>query len=134
MLFRSRAQPYDGSLEDYTDFVLGRGGAAGGSGKAAKSGRKADRRTAAEARQKEKDLGNRVRKAESEFNRLTGLRTAMDRAMFDPSSADAALSGLTMTDLMKRRADIDARIDVAEQEWLKASEALEDLGGEEKAA
>ncbi|MCH4150681.1 MAG: ATP-binding cassette domain-containing protein [Sphingobium sp.] len=125
-----RAQPYDGSLEDYTDFVLGRGGAAGGSGKSAKSDRKADRRSAAETRQKEKDLGNRAKKAESEVNRLTDLITAIDRAMFDPSSGDAALSGLTMTELMKRRADIDARIALAEEEWMKASEALEDLGRE----
>ena len=128
-----RADAYDGSLEDYTDFVLGRGGA-GGSGKSAKSDRKADRRSAAEARQKEKELANQVKKAESEFNRLTEMRSAIDKAMFDPSSVEAALSGLTMTDLMKRRADIDTRIGLAEQAWLNAAGALEDVGGEEKAA
>lgn len=129
-----RAQPYDGSLEDYTDFVLGRGGGASVSAKPAKSDRKADRRSAAEVRQKEKDLGNRAKKAESEVNRLTGLRTAIDQAMFDPSSVDAALSGLTMTELMKRRADIETRIELAEQEWLDASEALEDFGRVQKVA
>ena len=128
-----RADAYDGSLEDYTDFVLGRGGA-GGSGKSAKSDRKADRRSAAEARQKEKELANQVKKAESEFNRLTEMRSAIDKAMFDPSSVEAALSGLTMTDLMNRRADIDTRIGLAEQAWLNAAGALEDVGGEEKAA
>ena len=62
------------------------------------------------------------------------MRSAIDKAMFDPSSAEAALSGLTMTDLMKRRADIDTRIGLAEQAWLNAAGALEDVGGEEKAA
>ncbi len=94
-----RANPYDGSLEDYTDFVLGRGGA--GSAKLAKSDREADRRNAAEARQKEKELRNRAKKAETELARLTEARSAIDRAMFDPSSTDAALAGLTMTELMK---------------------------------
>lgn len=129
-----QAQPYDGSLEDYTDFVLGRGSAAGGTGKSAKSDRKADRRSAVAARENERKLRDSVKKAENEFNRMTELRTSIDRAMFDPSSVDATLSGLTMTELLKRRADIDARVELAEQEWLKATEALEDLSGQEQAA
>ncbi len=129
-----RANPYDGSLEDYTDFVLGRGGAASGSAKVAKSDRKADRRNAAEARQKEKELRNRAKKAETELARLTEARSAIDRAMFDPSSTDAALAGLTMTELMKRRADIETRIEATELAWLEASESIESLGDEEKAA
>lgn len=128
-----QAQPYDGSLEDYTDFVLGRGGA-GGTGKSAKSDRKADRRSAVAAREKERKLRDSVKKAENEFSRLTELRTSIDRSMFDPSSVDATLAGLTMTELLKRRADIDARVELAEQEWLKATEALEDFDREEKAA
>ena len=47
--------------------------------------------------------------------------------MFDPSTADASLAKLTMTDLMKRRAELDTRIEVAEAAWMEASEALEDL-------
>lgn len=129
-----QAQPYDGSLEDYTDFVLGRGGGAGGTGKSAKSDRKADRRSAVAAREKERKLRDSVKKAENEFSRLTELRTSIDRAMFDPSSVDATLSGLTMTELLKRRADLDARVESAEQEWLKATEALEELNRQEQAA
>ena len=126
-----RASPYDGSLEDYTDFVLGRGGsAAGRAGKASK----ADRRNAAEARQKEKDLRSRAKKVESELSALTDKRSAIDRAMFDPSSLDAALAGLTMTELMKRRAELETRIEALEQEWLELTEALENAGDAEKAA
>ena len=45
--------------------------------------------------------------------------------MFDSAAADPALAGLTMTDLMKRRADVERLIVSAEREWLEASEALE---------
>ena len=47
--------------------------------------------------------------------------------MFDPAGVDAALSGLTMTELMKRRADAEKQIEAAETAWLEASEALEAL-------
>ncbi len=36
---------------------------------------------------------------------------------------------LTMTDLMKRRAEVSAQIETAELTWMEASEALEGLGG-----
>ena len=129
-----RAETYDGSLEDYTDFVLGRGAAASGSGKATKADRKADRRAAAEARQKEQELRKRLKQAETELLRLTETRNAIDKAMFDPSSVDAALSKLPMTELMKKRAEIETRIEVAEQAWLEAGEAIESVDKQEQAA
>ena len=39
-----------------------------------------------------------------------------------------------MTELMKRRAEIETRIEVTELAWLEASESIESLGDEEKAA
>jgi ATP-binding cassette subfamily F protein 3 len=45
--------------------------------------------------------------------------------MFDPPSAEAPLAKLTMTELMKRRAELETRIGLAEAAWLEASEALE---------
>ena len=60
--------------------------------------------------------------------RLTHLRSAIERAMFDPSTAEPSLAGLTMTDLMKRRADTERKIEAAERAWLEASEALETIG------
>ena len=65
--------------------------------------------------------------AETELAKLNEQLSAIDRAMFDPSSADAALAKLTMTELMKRRAEIEARIETAETAWMEASEALEAL-------
>ena len=45
--------------------------------------------------------------------------------MFDPGAADPAVAGLTMTELLKRRAEVERQIEAAERLWLEASEALE---------
>ena len=47
--------------------------------------------------------------------------------MFDPKTAEASLAKLTMTELLKRRAELETRIATAEAIWLEASEALEAL-------
>ena len=89
--------------------------------------KKDQRKAAAEAREKGQELRKAARHAESELEKLTAQRSAIDGAMFDPSSAPAALAKLTMTELMKRRAEIEARIEQAEATWLEANEALESI-------
>ena len=98
--------------------------------KSEKVNKKEARRIAAEAREKGAALRNRARGAEAEVARLTTRRSAVERAMFDPSAADSdpSLSGLTMTELMKLRAEIEGKIESAERAWLDASEALETIG------
>lgn len=46
--------------------------------------------------------------------------------MFDPSTAEGPLANLTMTELLKRRADVQKDITAAEIVWMEASEALEE--------
>ena len=119
------AQDFDGSIDDYINMVLA------GDGKGAKTekvNKKEARRIAAEAREKGAALRTRARQSEAEVARLTSLRSAIERAMFDPSSADSSLVGLTMTELMKKRADTERQIEAAERIWLEASEALETIG------
>ena len=122
-----RAQPSDGSLEDYTDFVLGRGASAGAREGAGKSDRKADRRAAAQARERYKTLQADVKKAEKTLADLTATRSRIDRAMFDPASAGPEEKDCTMSELMQRRAKLEDAIETAEQSWMAASEALEQL-------
>jgi ATP-binding cassette subfamily F protein 3 len=117
------AVEYDGSLEDYTALILQKDN--GRSASAPKANRKDERRAAAAAREASKALRSRAKTAEAEIARLTAQRSAVDQAMFDPSSAQAALAGLTMTELMKRRAQLDAELAAAEGRWLEASEAVE---------
>ncbi len=122
------AREFDGSVDDYIAFVLAKDPASPRkeNGEGARGVNKKDqRKAAAEAREKGQDLRKRARRAEAALEELTTQRGAIDRAMFDPASAEPALAKLTMTELMKRRAEIESQIEVAEVAWLEASEALE---------
>jgi ATP-binding cassette, subfamily F, member 3 len=118
------AKEFDGSLDDYIAFVLAKD-ASDTAKEVSKLNKKDARRAAAEAREASQGLRKAAKAAEDQLAKLTAERSAIDRAMFDPSSADASLAKLTMTDLMKRRAEVEAKIDVAEAAWLEASEKLE---------
>lgn len=115
------AHEFDGSLDDYIALVL----SADKAETKHKSNRKVDRRAAAEARERDKIIRKRIRELESETSQLMAERSDIDRAMFDPKGANPVLSRLTMTELMKRRAGIQERIEAVEAEWLEKSEAAE---------
>ena len=117
------ARDFDGSLDDYIALVLGGGSKADKAEK--KANKKEDRRAAAEARERAQTMRKEAQAAEREVAKLTAERTAIDQAMFAPAEAAPALAKLTMTELMKRRADLSARIEEAELRWMEASEALE---------
>ena len=118
------AKEFDGSLDDYIAFVLSKEGQGP---KLSKADKKEARRLAAEAREKGTELRKAAKAAETELAKLTEQRSAVERAMFDPSAADVALTKLTMTELMKRRAELSEKIDAAEAAWMEASEALEGI-------
>ena len=122
------AKEYPGSLDDYRDLVLGRGAdsASDAAKEAARASRKDERRRAATNRQQKQALRKAVEEAEMEVKRLTGQRTEIDRALFEPAAAEAAFRGATMSELMKKRADIERALAKAEERWLEASEALEE--------
>jgi ATP-binding cassette subfamily F protein 3 len=119
------AQEFEGSLDDYTTLVLQKD--AGASKSQPKSSRKDDRRAAAAAREKNQSLRQEAKAAEAEVAKLTALRSAIEHAMFDPNGADAGLSKLTMTELLKRRAETEKKLEAAETRWLEASEKLEQV-------
>jgi len=124
------AKEFNGSIDDYIAFVLAKPTVAGGGGKGEpKLNKKDQRKAAAEAREKGQALRTRAKQAETELARHMDARKAIDQAMFDPSTAMPGLAKLSMTDLMKRRAEMDARIAEAEAAWMEASEALEAIGG-----
>jgi ATP-binding cassette subfamily F protein 3 len=95
-----RAQDYAGSIDDYIDFVLGRNQPKG------------------EAKAKPAKL-------EKASAKLAAECSALDRAMFDPSSASPDLAALPMTELSRRRAKLAAELEAAEARWIEASEQLE---------
>lgn len=112
-----KAVDYAGSIEDYIDFVLGRNQPkAEARPKAAK---------AFKAREDAKALKKAAADAERESARLTEERSALDRAMFDPSGADPSLAKLSMGELSKRRAKVTAALEQAEARWMELAEQLE---------
>jgi ATP-binding cassette subfamily F protein 3 len=120
------AKEFVGTLEDYTDFVLGKTGSGnGGGGAATKSNKKEDRRAAAEARERSAGLRKVVKDAEAEIARYTERRKAIDLAMFDPKAAAPSDARRSMTELMKERALTEEWLAAAEARWLTATEALE---------
>jgi ATP-binding cassette subfamily F protein 3 len=116
------ARDFDGSVDDYIALVLGNGAG----GKQPRDDRKPGRR-AAGMREKEKELQRRARTAEAELTRLFELRDAVDRALADASAAETSLAHLSVTELMKRRAELDAEVAGIETAWLETSEALETM-------
>lgn len=122
------AKEFDGSIDDYIAFVLAKEPASlkKDGGEATRGVNKKDqRKAAAEAREKSQALRKQAKAIETELEKLAAQRKLIDQAMFDPASADKTLAKLTMTDLMKRRAQVEDSIGEAEAKWLEANEAIE---------
>jgi len=116
------ATEFSGTIEDYTDFILGKGPA---KEKLSKADRKEDKKAAAASREAQAKLKRDVSDAEADLAKLEVVLSAIDRAMFDPASAANEYKNLTMGELSQRRGKIVAAQEAAEARWVAASEALE---------
>ena len=116
------ATEFSGTIEDYTDFILGKGPA---KEKVSKADRKDDKKAAAAAREAQAKLKRDVSDAEADLAKLEVVLSAIDRAMFDPASAANEYKNLTMGELSQRRGKIIAAQEAAEARWVAAGEALE---------
>lgn len=125
MVDSGRAKEFAGSLNDYTDFVLGKNQEENPDKKPSSGNRKEGRRAAAERRKQLSTVRKNLQAAEKDMEMFSVTVSAIDQAMFDPASADAQLAGYTMTELMKLRAEMQEKLDKAEARWMEASEQLE---------
>jgi ATP-binding cassette subfamily F protein 3 len=116
-----QANEFGGSLDDYTDLILK--GAVKPEA-TPKRDKKEERKAAAAQREREAAARKAAATAEAELAKLNARRSAIERAMFDPASAEGADAKLSMTDLMKLRAEVSEKIEAAEAVWLEASEAI----------
>ena len=116
------AVDYPGSVSDYIDFILGRNQPRG---EARPKGEKKDRKAVARAREEARQAAKDVADAEAAIAGLQAQVSAVDRAMFDPATAEQALAKLTMGDLASRRASLASDLQKAEERWLAASERRE---------
>jgi ATP-binding cassette, subfamily F, member 3 len=115
------AKEFSGSIDDYTDFILGKAAAMPD---APKGNKKDDRKAAAAAREMQAKLRKAVSDAEADLAKLEVVLSAIDRAMFEPGSVPE-YAALTMGELSQRRGKIATAKEAAEARWIEASEALE---------
>jgi len=115
------AVEYQGSMEDYIDFVLGRNQRKANPGAKPKKDRQADARS----RDATRLSRNAVVEAEKLIAELQARISAIEQAMADPGSAPSDLAGLAPGELGRRRAHLVQELEAAEGRWLEASETLE---------
>ena len=124
------AANYDGSMEDYIDFVLGRN-----QPKAEVSTKVGDapaKKSGAIAREELKALRKKVTIAETRMKRAQAEVDALLDALADPASAKGDLKGLAIGALGQRHGSAAAALELAETEWLEVHEELEALMGRGK--
>ncbi|WP_413194868.1 ATP-binding cassette domain-containing protein [Pararobbsia alpina] len=141
-----RLQPFDGDLDDYRDWLLEHAAdkrtqtTAAATGEASQDGsgvpgavvdRKEQKRLEAEARQKlaqqRKPLQNKLTKLEAELDKLSAEKAKLDAFVADPESYDAARKA-ELTDALRKQADVTAKLEQVEADWLDIQEQLEALG------
>jgi ATP-binding cassette subfamily F protein 3 len=106
------------------------GSAAAGSSDAA-SNRKDQRRQEAELRQRlaqrRKPLQTRIAKIEKEMDGLNAEKATLDAFIADTANYAPAMKP-KLTEALKKQADVHARLEALEAEWLDAQEELEQIG------
>ena len=121
------ARDFDGSMDDYVAFILGKSAANDDvkSSPAKPKDAKAARQEAAKAREAQAVLRKSAKDHEARAAKLAQQISAIDRAMFDPASAEPALAKLTMGDLSQRRGKLASELETVEAAWMEALEAIE---------
>ena len=141
LVAKHRLHPFDGDLDDYRDWLLqhaaeARAAAkeAGASPDAAQDSaqnRKEQRRQEAQERQKlshlKKPLQSRIAKIEKEMDALHTEKSALDLYVADPASYEPSVK-TKLTESIRRQADVNARLEALEHEWLEVHEELEQIG------
>ena len=122
------AKPYDGSMEDYIDFVLGRNQPKTEDRPGA-SEAKPQRKAGAIAREELKAARRKVSEAETRLSRLQKQLDELDNALVEPTKAKGELARLGIGEIGKRRTAAAEQLEEAEMAWLEASEALESVMG-----
>jgi ATP-binding cassette subfamily F protein 3 len=117
---------FDGSMDDYVAFILGKSdGTEAKAAPAKPKDAKLARQEAARAREAQAALRKSAKDHEARAGKLARQISAIDRAMFDPAGADPALAKLTMGDLAQRRGKLAAEMEAVEAAWMEALEAIE---------
>ncbi|WP_322029825.1 ATP-binding cassette domain-containing protein [Paraburkholderia sp. J76] len=146
LVAKHRLQPFDGDLDDYRDWLLqhaaeqraalkeaaaGTADTANGANAGDNVNRREQRRQEAEQRQKvahlKKPLQAKIGKIEKEMDALNTEKSTLDAFVADPASYEPEQKN-RLTEAIRRQADVAARLETLEAEWLDAHEELEQIG------
>ena len=120
------ARGYDGSMDDYIDFVLGRNQPKKeGSARHAKSDRDKSAKTPAKA----KSLRDKVASIEKTMARLQADRSEIDALVSEPASDTNGRARRPLDELLTHRARLSNELAEAETQWLALGEELENIQG-----
>ena len=119
-----RVAPYDGTLDDYREWLLGRDDASPAAPRAERDTAAARRREGARRRERAKPLKDALRAIESQLAELQAKLDAIGAQLADAESY-ARLDAAEVTDLVTRHKRYRARVERLEEEWLAVSEELE---------
>ncbi|QNE04129.1 ABC-F family ATP-binding cassette domain-containing protein [Croceicoccus marinus] len=114
------AREYQGSMDDYIDFVLGRN-----QPKEKKAAPAKTQGNSSKSRAQARFVKSELARVEKAMAKLQGQISAIDRAMYEPANAAPEWADRTMGDLLENRARIAAELEGVEAEWLKLGEKLE---------
>jgi ATP-binding cassette subfamily F protein 3 len=114
---------FDGDMDDYRDFVLGRDKPAQrGKAEADAAGKADERKSAAAKRQALGPLKQKLNLAEARIAKLTGLIEKVDGALANGAFAREPEKALQLS---RQRGELTEALAAAEEEWLMLSEELE---------
>ena len=125
LVAHGRVAPYDGTLDEYRDWLLGRDdSAAPAGGRAARDSAAERRRAGAKARARLKPLRDELRAIEE---RLAETQAKLESitALLADTGAYHRLSSEEVTDLVTRHKRYQARVEDLETAWMAASEKLD---------
>lgn len=88
--------------------------------------KKDNKRQQAEQRKKCQPLTNKINKAETELDNLHAEQTALEQQLADPDIYTET-NKQKLQDCLQKKVDVDKRCEELENEWMEASEALEEL-------
>ena len=116
------ATDYDGSVEDYIDFILGRNQPKDKAAPRIKKGR-----SSAKEREHARVARGKVGEAEARIARIQERMALIDQALIDGRSSSPDFAALTPGELARQRAGLAKDLAAAEGEWMAASEMLEQV-------
>ena len=119
-----RVTPWDGTIDDYREWLLGRDGVSSTAPREERDDAAARRREAALRRERAKPLKDALRAIEAQLAELQAQLAAVGAQLAD-AGIYARLSSAEVTDLITRHKRYRAQVERLEEEWLAVSEKLE---------